>query len=163
MFGRIKERGMGRSGCSLSWLAVYWRRLISHAALANALLNIHLGKFRRIPRLNLALRSPRPNPPARRPRGPSPLSLPPGVCWDAPRAKHLPIPASRPRGAGEGQIKGCMPPSSFPALTSNQSHSRVVPCQAAACPQLPRIRPLGARAHHRAAPKPHHRFIRATL
>eukprot|EP00064_Thunnus_orientalis_P007151 superscaffoldBa00000780_g7170 len=45
MFGRIGERGMGRSGWSLSWLAVYCQLLISHTAPANALFNIHLGKF----------------------------------------------------------------------------------------------------------------------
>lgn len=45
MFGRITERGMGRSGCSLSCLAVYCQLLISQTAPTNALFNIHLGKF----------------------------------------------------------------------------------------------------------------------
>lgn len=45
MFGRIAKREMGRSGCSLSWLAVYCQLLISQTAPTNALFNIHLGKF----------------------------------------------------------------------------------------------------------------------
>lgn len=54
-------------------------------------------QIRRLPHLNLALGSPRTQPPAPRP---SLFSVPPGVCWDAPRAQHLTVPVSRPRGWG---------------------------------------------------------------
>lgn len=45
MFERIAERGLGRSGCSLSWFAFDCQLLISHTASANALFNILRGKF----------------------------------------------------------------------------------------------------------------------
>lgn len=98
-------------------------------------------------------RQPTPQPPA------PPLAVPAcslcrrGSSGTHPEPQHLTVPASRP-GAGEGQIKACLAPFSFLALTSNQPHSRVVSCQASACPKLPLIHPLGAQAHRRAARNP---------
>ena len=99
MFGRIGERGMGRSGWSLSWLAVYCQLLISHTAPANALFNIHLGKFYDS-HISICLSAAHTPTPSFTARSPSLFSPPPGVCWDAPRAQHLAVPASRPRGWG---------------------------------------------------------------
>lgn len=101
----------------------------------------------------MALGSPRPNPLLRSPRSQPALSAAGGLLG---RTQSLSISQSQPPGpgAGEGQIKACLAPSCFPALTSNQPHSRVVSCQASACPELPLIHPLGAQAHHRAARNP---------
>ncbi len=90
---------MGRSGCSLSWLAVYCQLLISHTAPTNALFNIHLGKFDDS-HISIWLSAAHAPTPCSTARGPSLFSLPPGVCWDAPRAQHLAVPASRPWGWG---------------------------------------------------------------
>ncbi|KAK5878137.1 hypothetical protein CesoFtcFv8_025574 [Champsocephalus esox] len=124
---------MGRSGCSLSWLAVYCQQLISHTAPANALFNIHLGKFddshismwlsaAYVP--NPLLHSPQFQPVLSAARGP--------LGRTQSSASHTNQPPGP--GAGEGQIKACLAPSFFPALTSNQPHSGVVSWQASACP-----------------------------
>lgn len=107
-------------------------------------------QIRRLPHLNLALGSPRPNPQLHDPAC--------SLCRRGSAGTHpeLSISQSQPPGpgAGEGQIKACLAPSFFPALTSNQPHSRDMSCQAPASPQLPLIHPLGAQAHHRAAWNP---------
>lgn len=109
MFGRIAVRGMGRSGCSLSWLAVYCQPLISPHSARKCPLQYSSRQIRRLPHLNLALGSSGPQPPnpptLSGPHGPSLFSPPPGVCWDAPL--ELGISRLQPPGprAGEGQIK----------------------------------------------------------
>lgn len=91
-----------RSGCSLSWLAVYCRRLISHTASANALFNIHLGKFDDS-HISIWLSAAYAPAPCSTTRGPSLLSLPPGVFWDAPRASASHSPSLQAPGLGRGK------------------------------------------------------------
>lgn len=140
MFGRIAERGMGRSGCSLSWLAVDCQPLISHTAPANALFNIHLGKFNDSHIsiwLSAAHPPPLPIPSRSTAHSPSLFSPPPGVCWDAPRAQHLTVPASRPRGwGGANQSLLWRPPSSLrsPQISLTAGSCRAKPPPAPSYP-----------------------------
>ncbi|KAK5849896.1 hypothetical protein PBY51_014194 [Eleginops maclovinus] len=90
-------------------------------------------QIRRLPHLNLALGSPRPNPLLHSPQSQPTLSAARGPLGRTQSsASHTNQPPGP--GAGEGQIKACLAPSFFSALTSNQPHSGVVSCQASACP-----------------------------
>ena len=127
MLRRIAERSRGRSGCSLSWLAVYCQLLISHTAPANALFNIHLGKFddSHISIWLSAAQAPTP----------SSVALSPSLfrCRRGSAGTHpeLSISQFQPPspGAGEGQIKASMAPSHFPCahLKSASQQGCVVP------------------------------------
>lgn len=131
MFGRIAERGMGRSGCSLSWLAVDCQPLISHTAPANALFNIHLGKFNDSHIsiwLSAAHPPPSPSPPAPQPTVPACSLRRQGSAGTHP---ELSISQSQPPGlgAGEGQIKACFGALHLPYahLKSASQRGRVMP------------------------------------
>jgi len=95
---------MGRSGCSLSWLAVYCQQLISHTAPANALFNIHLGKFDDS-HISIWLSAAYVPTPCSTARSSSLFSPPPGVHWDAPRAQHLTPTSLQAPGLGRGKSK----------------------------------------------------------
>ena len=137
MFGRIAERGMGRSGCSLSWLAVDCQPLISHTAPANALFNIHLGKFDDS-HISIWLSAAHPPPPPHplllhSPQSQPVLSAARGLLGRTQSsASHSP--SLQASGLGRGKSKPALAPSIFPTLTSNQPHSGVMSCQASACP-----------------------------
>ena len=150
----IAERGRGRSGCSLSWLAVYCQRLISHTAPANALFNIHPGKFDES-HVSIWLSANAPNPPfpsssssAAPVRSPSPLTAAGGLLGRSASCTSSLLAL----GLGRGESKPAWLLPIFPVLTSNQPHSRDVSCQASGCPSLPPLlHPLGAQAHRRVA------------
>lgn len=76
---------------------------------------------------------PTPQPPVPQPAVPACSLCRQGSSGTHPELNILPSQPPGP-GAGEGQIKACWAPSFFPSLTSNQPHSRVVSCQASACP-----------------------------
>ena len=128
MFERIAGRGTGRSGCSLSWLAVYCQLLISHTAPAYAPFNIHRGKFDDS-HISIWLSAARAPTPSSLARGPSLLSL----CRRGSAGTHPELGISRPQPPGprawEGQIKACKAPSLFPRahLKSASQRGCVVP------------------------------------
>ncbi len=93
---------MGRSGCSLSWLAVYCQLLISHTAPTNALFNIHLGKFDDS-HISIWLSAAHAPTPCSTARGPSLFSLPPGVCSTQSSASRSP--SLQALGLGRGKSK----------------------------------------------------------
>lgn len=113
--------GSGEPGCSSSWFTVYRQLLVSHT---DALFNIHPGKFERLPRLNLHKAS----------KLVPALSLPLGVCWDAPRTPHLAVPASRPwgRGGANQSLPGSFPFFPCAPLKSGSQQGCVMPS-----PRLP--------------------------
>lgn len=128
MFGRIAVRGTGRSGCSLSWLAVYCQLLISHTEPANALFNIHLGKFDDS-HISIWLSAARaPTPSSAGPAAPACSLRRRGSAGTYPELSISQLQPPGP-GAGEGQIKACVAPSFFPRahLKSASQRGCVVP------------------------------------
>lgn len=97
-------------------------------------------QIQRLPHLNLALSSPSPPlpiPSRSTAHSPSLFSPPPGVCWDAPRAQHLTVPASRPRGwGGANQSLLWRPPSSLrsPQISLTAGSCRAKPPPAPSYP-----------------------------
>lgn len=122
-----------RSGCSLSWLVVYCKLLISHTAPANALFNIHLGKFDDS-HISIWLSAAYAPPPPPTPCSNSPAVAACSLCaagglrgrTQSSASRH-PLPPGP--GGGEGQIKACLAPSSSSCthLKSTSQQGCVVP------------------------------------
>lgn len=94
MLEPIAAKGFGRSGCSLFVFAVDCQLLISHNAMSSS---VFIEANLMTPMSQFGRWQPTPQPSV---CSPSLFSLPLGVCWDAPSAQQLAVPASRPRGWG---------------------------------------------------------------
>lgn len=139
---------MGRSGCSLSWLAVYCQLLISLTAWANALFDIHLGKFNDS-HISIWLSAAHAAAPGSRvPQSQLTLSAAGGLLGRTQSsASHSPRLQAPGLGRGKSKPVRLLPSSLHSpqiSLTAGLCHAKPLPAPA----------PLGAQAHHRAARNP---------